>query len=47
MPSMVKDTWPYADNLREIRGGLSVERAAGKIEASRGTWHNGRRGSYH
>ncbi len=39
---LVQDTWQHADALRELRrsaGGLSVERAAARIDVSRSTWN--------
>lgn len=38
----VSDTWPHANALKTLRartGGLSVERAAARIDVSRATWH--------
>lgn len=39
---LAQDTWQYADALRKLRkqaGGLSVERAAARIDVSRSTWN--------
>jgi transcriptional regulator with XRE-family HTH domain len=39
---LVTDKWPHADALKVIRrqeGGLSVEKAAARIDVSRSTWN--------
>ena len=39
---LVQDTWQHADALKRLRkssGGLSVERAAARIDLSRSTWN--------
>lgn len=41
----MKDVWPYAANLKAIRGTLSVEKAAGRIDRTRGTWHSWEKGA--
>lgn len=39
MESLTKQpAWPHATDLREVRGPLSVEKAAAKVGVSRQTW---------
>lgn len=38
MPETEQKAWPYGDNLRELRGSLSAEKAARKVGVLRQTW---------